>query len=233
VSYDPGFAYELAVIVEHGMRRMLEQQHDVFFYITAMNENHAQPSMPEGVTDGIVRGAYRLPAASRITDAVASCTLLGSGAILHEVIAAAELLAVDWRVQARVLSVTSFCELARDGIDADRRALWGAALSSPYIGELLAGTLGPIVAATDYVRAVPEQIRAWVGAGRRYATLGTDGFGRSDSRAQLREHFEVSRRHVALAALHQLALDGQIDSGVVAAARSRYGLREGENPRGG
>jgi pyruvate dehydrogenase E1 component len=234
VSYDPGFAYELAVIVEHGMRRMLEQQHDVFFYITAMNENHAQPSMPEGVTDGIVRGAYRWPAVTRVAGAVASCTLLGSGAILHEVIAAAELLAVDWRVQAQVLSVTSFCELARDGIDADRRALWGAAApSSPYIGELLAGTRGPIVAATDYVRAVPEQIRAWVGAGRRYATLGTDGFGRSDSRAQLREHFEVSRHHVVLAALHQLALDGQIDSGVVAAARSRYGLREGENPRGG
>jgi pyruvate dehydrogenase E1 component len=233
VAYDPGFAYELAVIVEHGMRRMLEQQHDVFYYITAMNENHAQPSMPDGVTEGIVRGAYCLPTTTTVAKPVASCTLLGSGAILHEVIAAAKLLATDWQVRSQVLSVTSFCELARDGIDAERRALWGAGPSSTYIGELLSTTHGPIVAATDYVRSVPEQIRAWVGAGRRYATLGTDGFGRSDSRAQLRKHFEVSRHHVVLAALRQLVLDGQLESGVLESASARYSLREGANPRGG
>ena len=231
VSYDPAFAYELAVIVEHGMQRMLRQQDDVFFYITAMNENHAQPSMPEGAASGIVRGAHRLPAGAPLAAPLAQVTLLGSGAILHEVLAAALLLAADWQVQSDCISVTSFCELAREGIDADRQALWGHRPDAPYITVLLAATAGPVLAATDYVRAVPEQLRAWVPAGRRYSTLGTDGFGRSDSRAQLREHFEVSRQHIVLAALQALVMDGSVPPDLPALARARYGLREGANPR--
>jgi pyruvate dehydrogenase E1 component len=231
MAYDPAFAYELAVIIEHGMQRMLVQQHDVFFYITAMNENQAQPSMPEGVKTGIVRGAYVLPNRYNVAAPRAHCALLGSGALLHEVMAAAELLATDWQVQSQVVSVTSYSELAREAQDGGRDARWGAAPRPPFISELLEATQGPVLAATDYVRAVPEQIRAWVPAGRRYTTLGTDGFGRSDSRQQLRAHFEISRHHIVLAALHQLVLDEQLDAKVLDSARERYALQPGVNPR--
>jgi pyruvate dehydrogenase E1 component len=229
VSYDPAFAYELAVIIDHGMRRMLQQQDDVFFYVTAMNENAAQPSMPPGVEAGIVQGAYLLPAGAAVAAPAAHCTLLGSGAILWEVMAAAELLASDWQVQAQVISVTSFCELARQAQACEHQTLWGHAADLPNITTLLAGTAGPFIAATDYVRAVPEQIRAWLPTGRRYLTLGTDGFGRSDSRQQLRTHFGITRHHIVVAALHQLVLDGGLDANAAARARSRYGLRQGPN----
>jgi pyruvate dehydrogenase E1 component len=227
VSYDPAFAYELAVIIAHGMQRMLQQQDDVFFYVTTMNENYAQPSMPAGVEAGIVQGAYLLPSGAPPAAPSAQCTLLGSGAILLEVIAAAELLASDWQVQAQVASVTSFCELARQAHACEHQALWGHAAEVPYITTLLAPTPGPLIAATDYVRAVPEQIRAWLPTGRRYLTLGTDGFGRSDSRQQLRTHFGITRHHIVVAALQQLVLDGQLNASTPSDARSRYGLREG------
>jgi pyruvate dehydrogenase E1 component len=230
VSYDPAFAYELAVIIEYGMQRMLQRQHDVFFYITVTNESLAQPAMPGGVTDGIVRGAYLLAGASVPAQPIAHCTLLGSGAILHEVIAAADLLAADWQVHAQVASVTSFCELSRQAQTCDHQALWGAPRAMPYVTELLAPTQGPVIAATDYVRAVPEQIRAWLPEGRRFSTLGTDGFGRSDSRQQLRTHFGLTRHHIVAAALHQLVQEARLDTAVLEAARRRYGLREGANP---
>jgi pyruvate dehydrogenase E1 component len=231
VSYDPAFAYELAAIVAHGMQRMLQRQDDVFFYITVTNENVAQPTMPEGVSDGIVRGAYLLARSPTPMPAppIAHCTLLGSGAILYEVMAAADLLAADWQVHAHVASVTSFCELSRQAHACEHHAFWGGPRVMPYITALLAATRGPVTAATDYVRAVPEQIRAWLPEGRRYTTLGTDGFGRSDSRRQLRMHFGLTRHHIAVAALHQLVQEARLDAAVLEAARERYRLREGAN----
>jgi len=156
--------------------------------------------------------------------------LLGSGAILHEVIEAARWLHEHWGVAAQVGSVTSFSELARDGMAAERARTLGADAPTAWATQLLQSTQGPIVAATDYVRAVPEQLRAWVPAGRRYVTLGTDGFGRSDSRAQLREFFEVSPRHIVLRALQALADDGAVDVALPAAARQRYGIGTGPHP---
>jgi pyruvate dehydrogenase E1 component len=232
VAWDPAFAYELALIVHHGMQRMLVLGHDVFFYLTVMNQNHPQPSQPPGVEAGVLRGLYRLPASTGVPEApVAHCTLLGSGAILHEVLVAASWLAEHWQVRADVCSATSFGELAREGLSIERaRVLGGHAAGLPWATQVLSETAGPIVAATDYVRAVPEQIRALVPAGRRYVTLGTDGFGRSDSRAQLREFFEVSPRHIVLRALQALADDGAVDAGVPAAARARYGMTAGPDP---
>ncbi len=228
VAYDPGFAYELALLLRHGMQRMLQQQDDVFFYLTVTNENHAQPSLPAGVDEGIVRGLYVLPEAAAGSAApaqpAARCTLLGSGAILHEVLAAGALLAADWNVAATVCSATSFSELAREAMAAERAGGDCADASPPYVTQALALTAGPIVAATDYVRAVPEQIRAFIPAGRAYATLGTDGFGRSDTRAELRRHFEVDRFHIALRALRLLAQAGELPRARLDEARARYGL---------
>jgi pyruvate dehydrogenase E1 component len=238
VAYDPGFAYELALIVQHGLQRMLggagQAPHDVFFYLTVMNQNHAQPSAPAGCEEGVLRGLYPLPdvdGVAALPAAAPRCTLLGSGAILHEVLEAARWLARDWGVAAQVCSATSFSELARDGMACERQRVLGAAdAGTPWATQLLQRTAGPIVAATDYVRAVPEQLRAWVPPGRRYATLGTDGFGRSDGRAQLRDFFEVGPRHIVLRALQALADDGVLEAGVPAAARQRYGIAAGPHP---
>ncbi len=230
VAYDPGYAYELALIVHHGLNRMLALQHDVFFYITVMNQNHAQPSLPAGVEEGVLRGLYVLPAPATVASPAARCTLVGSGAILHEVVEAARWLAEHWQVQADVLSATSFSELAREGMAAERERVLGGAALAPWATQVLQGTQGAIVAATDYVRAVPEQLRAWVPAGRRYVTLGTDGFGRSDSRANLRDFFEVNPRHIALRALQALADDGALPAAVPEAARQRYGVAPGPAP---
>ena len=230
VAWDPGFAYELALIVQHGLQRMLHEQHDVFFYITVMNQNHAQPTMPAGAEEGVLRGLYRLPTPIETPQPKAHCTLLGSGAILHEVIEAARWLSEHWGVAAQVGSVTSFSELARDGMAAERSRVLGVDAPQSWATQLLQATQGPIVAATDYVRAVPEQLRACVPAGRRYVTLGTDGFGRSDSRAQLREFFEVSPRHIVLRALQALADDSALDAAVPAAARQRYGIGSSMGP---
>jgi pyruvate dehydrogenase E1 component len=237
VAWDPAFAYELALIVEHGLQRMLVQQHDVFFYLTVMNQNHEQPSMPnmgqQGAAEGVLRGLHVLPALPEVAmlpDAAPRCVLLGSGAILHEALAAARLLATDWGVAATVASVTSWSELAREGMAAERTRLLGGTAPEPWITSQLAATTGPVIAATDYVRAVPEQVRAYVPAGRRYATLGTDGFGRSDSREAVRDFFEVSPWHIALRALQALADDGVLAAEVPAAARARYGFAPSPAP---
>ena len=227
VAWDPAFAYELALIVEHGMQRMLQQQHDVFFYLTVMNQNHEQPPMPEGAAEGVLRGLHVLPALPEVASLPADaprCVLLGSGAILHDALAAARRLAAEFGVAATVASVTSWSELAREGMATERGRVLGAEPSAAWVTAQLAATAGPIVAATDYVRAVPEQIRAYLPAGRRYATLGTDGFGRSDSREAVRGFFEVDARHIALRALVALADDRALPASVPAEARTRWGL---------
>jgi pyruvate dehydrogenase E1 component len=207
-AYDPCFGYELAAIVEDGARRMLEAQEDVFHYVTVANENYPHPAMPEGATEGILRGMYRLRDGAQLQ-------LLGSGPILREVIAAADLLQKDWNISAAVWSVTSFTELRRDGMRVERERRLGRSATS-WVEQCLASTKGPVVAASDYVRAVADLIRPYVP--RPYAALGTDGFGRSDTRAALRAFFEVDARHICSAALAAL------DAKLAAAARDRYGL---------
>ncbi|MGN8062442.1 alpha-ketoglutarate dehydrogenase [Ralstonia sp. 22111] len=218
-AWDPAFAYEVAVILDEGMRAMLERQEDTFYYLTVTNENYAQPSMPEGdLREGILKGMYPLAPQSMPT---ARVQLLGSGAILGEVMAAAQMLQDDWNIDAATWSVTSFSELHREAIAAERVARLGGEAAPSYVETVLRASRGPVVAATDYVRAVPELIRAHVP--RRYVTLGTDGFGRSDSRRALREFFEVDRASIVIAALKALADDGELDHAVVREAVARYG----------
>ncbi|MCG8122898.1 MAG: pyruvate dehydrogenase (acetyl-transferring), homodimeric type, partial [Candidatus Thiodiazotropha taylori] len=219
VSYDPAFAYELTVIVLDGMRRMYQQQENVFYYITVMNENYLQPAMPEGVEEGIVKGMYRLKKGGKQKKRV---QLLGSGTILREVIAAAELLEKDFNVTADIWSVTSFNELRREGLDVER---WNTlhpeeGQRQSYVTRQLAGQQGPVVAATDYIRSYADQIRPFVPAS--YSVLGTDGYGRSDMRSQLRKFFEVNRYYVALAALKSLADQGDLKEEVVTQAIKKY-----------
>jgi pyruvate dehydrogenase E1 component len=222
VSYDPCFAYEMAVIVHHGMRRMMENQENVFFYITAMNENYPQPAMPEGVEEDIVQGIYALPADTGRE--AAQVQLLGSGTILREVMAAAELLKADWGVTAQVWSVTSFNQL---GKDVRAVARWNRLhpeedARQSVVARHLNCKPGPVIAASDYVKAYADQIRSDIAAD--YVVLGTDGFGRSDTRANLRRHFEVDRYHVAIAALKALADAGQLDATRVGEAIRRYAI---------
>ncbi|HPP96611.1 MAG TPA: alpha-ketoglutarate dehydrogenase [Ottowia sp.] len=209
-AWDPAFAGEMAVIVDAGMREMMVEQKDVFYYVTLMNENYAQPDLPEGAHEGVLRGCYlfgsyrRTPDGRELPKDSPTVTLLGSGAILTEVILAAELL-VRQGIAASVLSVTSWSELARDGMACERRQLDGdVAAGTPWVTQVLAGTRGPVIAATDYVCAVPESVRAFVPEGRRYLTLGTDGFGRSDTRAALRRFFGVDAKAVVRAARRAL-----------------------------
>jgi pyruvate dehydrogenase E1 component len=183
----------MAVIIDHGMREMLVDQQDVFYYLTLMNENYAQPDVGPGAREGIVRGGYRFAAYG---EGAARVALLGSGAILTEVIKAAQQLAAEG-VASEVFSITSWSELARDGLHCEQRALRGEGHTNPWLHEMLGDSRAPIVAATDYVRAVPESIRAHLPAGRRYLTLGTDGFGRSDTRAALRAFFGVDAASIA------------------------------------
>jgi pyruvate dehydrogenase E1 component len=223
VSWDPAFGYEVAVIIQDGMRRMYDAQEDVYYYLTLLNENHRQPPMPPGAEEGIRRGMY-LVRSGKDAPKAPRVQLLGSGAILHEVLAAADLLRDDWGVEADVWSVPSFTELARDGNAAAREALFrkGEPTRRPWVTEKLSGTKGPVVAATDYVRAFADQIRAHVP--RRYVVLGTDGFGRSDTRERLRKFFEVDRQHVAVAALRALAEDGALPRAKADEALARYGV---------
>ncbi len=226
VAYDPAYGYEVAVIVHDGLRRMYAEHEDVYYYLTTMNENYPMPAMPEGSADGIVRGMHRIRDAAR-----RRLRLLGSGTILREVLAGADLLAADWGVEADVWSVTSFTELHRDGIAADRfnRLHPGGPARSCYVQDCLPAGAGPVIAASDYQRAVPELIRPWVGG--RYSVLGTDGYGRSDYRRALRRFFEVDRHHVVVAALHALAQDGELDAAVVGQAIERYEIdAEAEAP---
>jgi pyruvate dehydrogenase E1 component len=226
VAYDPGFAYELAVLVQHGLQRLLVDRDDVFFYLTVVNESLRQPSMPDGVDEGIVRGLYPLPASVTGFEPPAApaarCTLIGSGALLAEAVAAAALLAQDFGVAAEVCSATSFTELARDGRRCEARRLAGDVDAQPWAARVLDAGTGPVLAVSDYVCALPEQIRAWLPPRRPFATLGTDGFGRSDTRAQLRRHFGVDRWHIAWRALQQLADAGALASEVATEAARRW-----------
>ncbi|MET0107806.1 MAG: pyruvate dehydrogenase (acetyl-transferring), homodimeric type [Candidatus Thiodiazotropha sp.] len=229
VSYDPAYAYELAVIVQDGMRRMYQEQENVFYYITVMNENYAQPAMPAGVEEGIVRGLYLLDTGGKHKHRV---QLLGSGTILREVIAAAELLEKEFNVSADVWSVTSFNELRRDGLDIER---WNTLHPQDdpklsYVSEKLSGQKGPVVAATDYIRSYADQIRPFITAS--YSVLGTDGFGRSDMRSQLRKFFEVNRYYILIAALKALADEGEIKPEQVSRAIKKYKI-DPEKPNPG
>ena len=223
VAYDPAYAYELAVIVQDGMRRMYQEQESCFYYITAMNENYLQPAMPEGAEAAILKGMHRVQTGEDPKGNEAPrVQLLGAGAILREALAAADLLARDFGVAADVWSVTSFNELRREGMDCER---WNmlhpeAEPRESFVAAQLAGTVGPVVAATDYMRTYADQIRPYVP--RRYTVLGTDGFGRSDMRSQLRKFFEVNRYYIALAALKALADDGEIPVAKVSEAIAKY-----------
>ena len=224
VAYDPCFGYELVSIIQDGARRMLEEQEDVFYYLTVMNENYAHPAMPPDAREGIIKGMYRLRECPSPAAGGTRVQLLGSGTILLEALAAAELLANDWGIRADVWSITSFTELRRDGLAVERwnRLHPDQAPRSAWVGQCLAGASGPVIAATDYLRAVPDMIRTWVP--QHYVTLGTDGYGRSDTRASLRDFFEVDRRHIAIAALHALARQDLIGHSVPAEAILRYGI---------
>jgi pyruvate dehydrogenase E1 component len=222
ISYDPTFPYELAVIVQDGLRRMFAEQENVFFYITMMNENYSQPDMPEGAEEGVRRGMYLFEAGDAGGLRV---QLLGSGTIFREVIAAARMLRDDWQVAADLWSCTSFNELRRDGMATER---WNmlhpeATPRQCWVERQLEGRDGPVVAATDYIRNYADQIRPHLG-GRRYAVLGTDGYGRSDTREQLRRFFEVDRYFITIAALKALADEGRVPAGTVSAAIRRYGI---------
>ena len=221
VAYDPAYAYELAVIIHDGLRRMYAEQESIFYYITLMNENYAQPAMPAGVQAGILSGGYLLQIGGR---GKVRATLLGSGTILRECLAAAKILEDDYRIPADVLSITSFSELRREALECERWNLLhpGEPERVPYVRQMLKDREGPVVAATDYMRTVPDQIRQWVGG--RYVTLGTDGFGRSDSRAALRRHFEVDRNYIAVAALKALADDARVDAATVDRAIKALGV---------
>jgi pyruvate dehydrogenase E1 component len=220
-AYDPAYGSELAVIIQDGLRRMLSEQEDVFYYVTLMNENYVHPPMPDGAEEGILRGMYQLrKAGGRSRKPVVQ--LLGSGTILREVLAAADLLEEDFGVLSDVWSVTSFSELRRDGLEVERWNMLHPE-SKPreaYVSQQLSEKRGPVIASTDYLRAVPDQIRQWVPGA--YRTLGTDGYGRSDFRRSLRRFFEVDRHYVAVAALRELAAAGKIEPKVVAEAIAKY-----------
>jgi pyruvate dehydrogenase E1 component len=221
-AYDPCFAGEFAVILDHGMREMLEQQRDVFYYVTLMNENYAQPSLPAGAEVDVVKGLYRL-STTRAQNSRGAVRLLGSGAVLREVIAAAALLADDWQIDSEVWSATSFSELERDARETARwnrlHPIHGARTS--HLQRCLPGAT-PIVAASDSVCGWPQLVAGHVDA--PFSALGTDGFGRSDTRTALRRFFEVDRHHVALAALDALRREGTVDPALCAEAIARYGI---------
>jgi pyruvate dehydrogenase E1 component len=223
VAYDPTFAHEVAVVVQDGLRRMLAEQEDVFYYITVMNENYEHPGLTEGTEEGIVRGMYLLREGEGAKDAP-RLQLMGSGTILREVIAGADLLRDDFGVAADVWSVTSFTELGRDGMEADRWNLLhpGEERRQSYVEQCLAGRAGPVVASTDYIRAFAEQIRPYVPG--PYRVLGTDGYGRSDYRVKLRRFFEVDRHYVAVAALKSLADAGEVEPAKVQQAIEKYDI---------
>ena len=224
VSYDPTFAYEVAVIIQDGLARMIERQEDVYYYITVMNENYEHPAMPKGVEEGILKGMYPLSQSS--SKSKLRVQLMGSGTILREVIAAAELLEKDWGVGADVWSAPSFTELRREGLGVER---WN--LLHPedkprqsYVEKCLSKRSGPVVVATDYMKAFAEQIRPFIPRDKTYRVLGTDGFGRSDTRARLRHFFEVNRYWVTIAALKALADQGELKAKTVAEAIAKYGI---------
>jgi pyruvate dehydrogenase E1 component len=227
ISYDPTFGYELAVIIQDGLRRMYAEQEDVYYYLTVMNENYVQPAMPEGAAPNIIKGMYLLKSGEKKAKSP-RVQLLGSGVILRECSAAAELLKRDWGVDADLWSCTSYTELARDGNTVSRWNMMNPTAKPrlSHVETCLKDTEGPVVAATDYVRAFADQIRAFVP--RRYVVLGTDGFGRSDTREKLRRFFEVDRHYITVAALKALADDGGLPATKVVDAIRKYGIDPGK-----
>jgi pyruvate dehydrogenase E1 component len=221
LSYDPAYVYELTVIVQDGLRRMYENGESVFYYITMYNEDYAMPPMPEGVTEGILRGLYKYRAAAK-GEAVAQ--LFGSGPILNEVLRAQEILSSKYKIEVDVWSVTSYTELRRDALAVERwnRLHPAEALKKSYLETTLEGTKGPIVAASDYMKVLPDALSPWLPG--RLVTLGTDGFGRSDNREHLRRHFEVSAEAIAGATLSRLARDGKVKPKVAQKALTDLGL---------
>src|SRR5690606_21414572 len=221
-SYDPTYAYELAVIIQHGSKQMMEDQENVFYYITVMNEAYAQPAMPEGVEEGIIRGMYLLEEASE--KGKHHVQLMGSGTILREVREAAALLRDNFGISSDIWSVTSFNELRRDGLAVER---WNRLHPTEpkrlsYVEQNLAERDGPVIASTDYMKLYADQIRQWVPG--TYQVLGTDGFGRSDTRRKLRDFFEVDRRWIAYSALSALVEQGELQPEVLIEAQTTFGL---------
>jgi pyruvate dehydrogenase E1 component len=230
ISYDPTFAHEVGVILHHGLKRMVEKQDNVYFYLTLLNENYAMPGLTIGTEEQIIKGMYLCKPAAKA--AAQTVQLLGSGTILRESIAAQELLEKDWGIAANVWSCPSFNELTRDGQDAERYNLLHPtdAPRASFVAKQLGEHAGPVVASTDYMKAYAEQIRPFIpnykdGKHRTYKVLGTDGFGRSDFRSKLREHFEINRHYIVVAALKALSEEGSVPVAKVAEAIKKYGIK--------
>ena len=229
-TYDPAFAYEIAVIIRDGIRRMYEEQEKVFYYITLMNENYPMPQMPKGTKEGILKGMYKFKSSSKKA-AKAKVSLFGSGTIMNEVLKAQEILEDDYRVSADVYSVTSYKELRREALDVERWNMLNPAKKQklPYVSELFKDSDSVFVAATDYIKALPDSIAKWLP--KPFISLGTDGFGRSESRKALRDFFEVDYRHIVYAALGALAREGKIKAATLEKARKQLNIRPNkENP---
>ncbi|MFZ9254512.1 MAG: transketolase-like TK C-terminal-containing protein, partial [Hylemonella sp.] len=224
VSYDPSFAHEVAVIMQHGLKRMVEQQENVFYYITLLNENYPMPGLKPGTEQQIIQGMYLLEEGAKKTPRV---NLLGSGSILRESMAAKQLLEQEWGVAANVWSCPSFNELAREGQECDRWNLLHPTQTPrlSFVAQQLDKHAGPVIASTDYMKSFAEQIRPFLPKGRSFRVLGTDGFGRSDFRSKLREHFEVDRHYIVVAALKSLADEGALPQTKVAEAILKYGIK--------
>ncbi|MBP9785370.1 MAG: pyruvate dehydrogenase (acetyl-transferring), homodimeric type, partial [Giesbergeria sp.] len=230
MSYDPSFAHEVGVIMHDGMKRMVERQENVYYYITLLNENYAMPGLRPGTEEQIIKGMYLCKQGA---EGGVRVQLLGSGSILRESLEAQILLAADWGVQADVWSCTSFNELTREGQDVERWNLLHPLETArvPFVTQQLASRNGPVVASTDYMKAFAAQIRPYIPEGRSYKVLGTDGFGRSDFRSKLREHFEINRHYIVVAALSSLAEEGKLPLEKVAEAIRKYGIQtEKVNP---
>jgi pyruvate dehydrogenase E1 component len=221
-AYDPAYAYELAIIFEHGAKRMLEEQHDEFYYLTVMNENYSQPACPEGIEENVIKGMYRL-FEKKSSRSMGKVRLLGSGTILQEVEAAAKMLVDDWQISTDVFSVTSYSELERDARDIARRNRLNGGLQQSHVEGQLPGN-EPVIATSDYVRACPQLISPYVKG--RFVALGTDGFGRSDTRVNLRSFFEVDRYHIVIAALDALVRDGLLEQSVATSALLKYRINQ-------
>ena len=229
ISYDPTFSYELAVIVQDGLRRMYENEENVYFYLTVMNENYQHPAMPEGSQEGILKGLYQFKASDKDDGKTPTVQLMGSGTILNEVIKASVILENEFGVAANVWSATSMNELRREGLDVER---WNMLHPNEkprvsYVEQCLQDQNGPVITATDYMKAYGDSIRAFVPS--RYVVLGTDGYGRSDDRKQLRNHFEVNHKYIIVAALSALYEDGSIESSVVSKAIDQFEI-DAEKP---
>ena len=226
VSYDPTFAHEVGVIMHHGLKRMVEKQDNVYYYITLLNENYPMPGLQPGTEEQIVKGMYMCKPGAAMAKAP-RVQLLGSGTILRESLAAQELLEKDWGIAADVWSCPSFNELTRDGQDAERYNLLHPTEKPrvSFVAQQLDKHTGPVVASTDYMKAYAEQIRPFIPKGRTYKVLGTDGFGRSDFRSKLREHFEVNRHYIVLAALKALADEGTVPVAKVSEAIKKYAIK--------